>query len=244
MNSQKTAMRLFAEGSVIIVSILVAFWIDASWAERLARIEEQDAIAALHAEALANQLVLSDVVRRVEADHAGARAFFELGERESTTASVRSADPILQSLWRPNTYALKDGALNGLTMSGRLSLIQDAELRRLLADWQSQSADLAERQGNLAALEVAVLTAVGHHEGAQAWLMTDARPGILVFGEVAPDAPAALLISVDLRAIRLDPDVMAAASAMQFQRQVYLMILRQLATQLDQLEMSLDVAMR
>ena len=245
MTQQRMAVRLLAEGAVIIVSILLAFWIDAAWAGRMAAREEQDALAALHDEAIANRAILADVIGRVERDYASARAFFEMAVDESSAAPVEVADPALQSLWRPNTYSLKTGALGGLTSSGRLNLLRDAGLRELLANWQSQATDLAERHQNLAGLEVEVLKALGRHPDVQAWLMTRAgqsRPSSAATGASELTPPPGSLVSFDLRSIREDREAMAPAAAMQFQRQVYLMVLTQLASQLDLVVEALEVA--
>ena len=145
-----------------MVSILLAFGIDAAWDERGERRSERLALQALHTEALANHELLRTVLDQVRDDLALAQEFYDLplAELEAMPRELASSR-VLQSLWRPNTYALKDGAFEGLVRAGRLELIRSVELRLKLIDWQGEASDLDERHEVLANLEREVMVAIG-----------------------------------------------------------------------------------
>jgi hypothetical protein len=227
----KPSTRLLVEGVVIVVSILLAFGIEAAWEERGERRSERLALQALHAEALANGELLTSVVQRVRDDVGRVEAFYDtpLAELESVPLEVTSSQ-VVQSLWRPNTYALKDGALEGLVRAGRLELIQSTELRQRLVDWQGEAADLDERHEVLASLEREIMVAIGRLEVAQPWMATRGLP---TQSGVADPSRGLDRFPTNLRPIREDPSVMGPVAAMQFQRQVYLMTLSQLQESLN-----------
>ena len=233
MIEKRLSARLLVEAAVIVVSILLAFGIDAAWDERSERRSERLALQALHAEALANRELLGTVLGRVRDDLARAAEFYdlspaELGAMPQDAASSR----VLQSLWRPNTYALKDGAFEGLVRAGRLELIRSVELRQKLIDWQGEAADLDERHEVLATLEREVMVAIGRHDGPQEWMATRGLPL-----EIAAENPSRNVqrFPTDLRPIREDSEVMGRVAAMQFERRVYVLILSQLQESLDSL---------
>lgn len=231
MSGRKPSARLLIEGVVIVVSILLAFGIDAAWEERGERRSERLALQALHAEAVGNRELLRTVVERVRADVARSEDFYDrpLAELETLPQEFASSQ-VLQSLWRPNTYSLKDGALEGLVRAGRLELIQSSSLRQRLVDWQGEASDLDERHSVLASLEREIMVAIGRHAGPQLWMATRGLPAE---ADVTDPSRGVERFPSDLRSIREDPDVMGPVAAMQFQRQVYVMILSQLERSLD-----------
>lgn len=242
MTSSEPSTRLLVEGVVIVVSILLAFGIEAAWEERGERRSERLALQALHAEAVANRDLLTSVIERVRADVGRVEDFYDtpLEDLESVPQEVASSQ-VLQSLWRPNTYALKDGALEGLVRAGRLELIESAELRRRLVDWQGEATDLDERHEVLASLEREIMVAIGRLEVAQPWMATRGLPTQL---GVADPSRGLERFPTNLRPIREDPNVMGPVAAMQFQRQVYVMTLSQLQESLNGLIDELTAELR
>ena len=232
-----------------MVSILLAFGIEAAWAGRLARVEEHAALVTLLEEAVANRAQLQRVMAGVERDHAAAQQFFEAEGDGFAVTPLDEADPVLQSLWRPNRARLVSGALNGLAMSGSLAVIGDADLRRLLASWSTEVASLEPRLATLIELEVVIMRALATHADIQRWLMTGASP--TEFLEERREAEANDTLrdeppgeTLDLRAVRENVEAMAAASALQFERRIYLRILNARSIQLEELIESLESALR
>ena len=249
MGKQIAWSRVVIEGIVIVVSILLAFGIEAAWAERVARGEEQAALVTLLEEAVANGAQLERVIASVERDHSATRQFFEAEGDGFAMTPLDEADRVLQSLWRPNRARLLSGALNGLAMSGSLAVIGDADLRRLLASWSTEVASIEPRLATLIELEVAIMRALATHADIQRWLMTGASPTELAderseaeANDTLGDEPPGE--TVDLRAVRENVEAMAAASAMQFERRIYLRILNARSIQLDELIETLELALR
>lgn len=234
MTAQRRYAGLLTEGLTIVISILLAFGIDAAWAARGERREAKQVLVALHEEALANQELIADVIHRTELDYGSAQRFFEMPRDELRAVSA----DLLQSLMRPNTTGMKMGALNGLTSSGKLELIESADLRSLLVDWQSAAVDLLERQQVLSEMEVAVLREAGRHDSLQSWFITRGRPNET--GQSEATSANGLL---DLRQIRGDEGVLSALAAMQFQRRVHILVLSELRVRLDGLEDALARAL-
>lgn len=225
MSESKGRVRLFFEALVIVVSILLAFWIDAAWAGRLERVEEREAIAALHDEAIANADRLVATLRSNERTHAATLAFFEGDPEDLAAVSLADANRLLVALSIPNRAALQSGALDGLTTSGRTQIIRDPSLRQLLADWPSEAARIDQRSDLLVEREGHIHELLGRHADAQAWLMGSRSAA-----------------SLDLRSLREDPELMSALAAMQRERTIYRGLLERLRGDLNNLVDALAAA--
>lgn len=129
---------------MIVLSILLAFGIDAWWDEAQDRREERLALLALHEEFRANLSHLS-------AAHEVHRAFAaDLTRLEALLAaspsgeSLEVVDSLLVPLISFRTPDPATGTLNTLLASGRIDLIRDQELQQALAGWPSEIANAAE----------------------------------------------------------------------------------------------------
>ena len=136
--SKEKLSWLLLESLLIVLSILLAFWIDAWWSQRGQRIEEHEILVGLEAE-------FTDVKDRLE--YWAAR-------------NQRSMDYINQFLSGPDPetdlqvveYAFgsaslanildQGGAVDALIMSGRLEMISDRELRTRLIKWPDWMDDI------------------------------------------------------------------------------------------------------
>ncbi len=128
--------RLVAEGAAIVVSILLAFAIDAWWEERQERVEEHQ---ILHD--LADEFTL---IRNVLADHKDTH-LVRLAALESLLVRLDAGDTVvarpdlagaLEDLFSPTTTDISDGTLHALLSSGRLEIISSGELREKLVGWE------------------------------------------------------------------------------------------------------------
>ena len=137
-------LRIVAEGSAIVVSILLAFAIDAWWA-RQAEAEHRDALLeSLHADFTVSQAHLAQWRAGNERIHAALTRF-----RERLVATPPGAELIVPEDWliaavSTPTYSPTDATLQAAISSGQLDLIRDQELRSLLALWRQQVDDTAE----------------------------------------------------------------------------------------------------
>jgi hypothetical protein len=135
--------RFLVEGVVVVVSILLAFGIDAWWAERIERAEAQSALNTLYEELEGNAARLertlafqAEVGDATESLLAAAGGDTDLPE-DSVTALLG-----VLGFWR--TTGFETGALEALLSSSGLSVIDDVQLRRGIANWSRNLADFVE----------------------------------------------------------------------------------------------------
>ncbi len=128
-------MRLTAEGALIVVSILLAFWIDAWWDERQEAQEKLEILVSLRYEFEAHRSVLA---RAEEAWGERARSMERLlqSARSSDAPPPAVMDTLLRHLTWAGTWDPGSGARDALIASGRLELIDNLGLRNQLAAWQ------------------------------------------------------------------------------------------------------------
>lgn len=142
MNQRIPWPRIVAEGTIIVVSILLAFWIDAWWNERQLQADEREAIAQLVADFRTNEELLGDIraVHEIALDAAYeilARA--GLGGQPQSDATTAELVYLALRSW---TYDPVLGGTLSLIQSGRLGILSDSSLRVALAGWPDIVADL------------------------------------------------------------------------------------------------------
>jgi hypothetical protein len=225
MSATRSTARLAFEGVVIIVSILLAFSIDAAWAGRQDRLRERAALAALHDDAVANAIQLAEVIENGQQRHAATLAFFESDVADLVAIPADGAQSLIRSLTVPNRASLQSGVVDGLMASGRLGIITDPRLQKLLADWPSAAARLDRRSDMLVQLEAQLLQGLGRHSDVHAWLMGSRSA-----------------VSLDFSSLREDAKLMATLSTMQREREIYATVLLRLAGELNVLIEALEGA--
>ncbi|HEX9872505.1 MAG TPA: hypothetical protein VGC99_28690 [Candidatus Tectomicrobia bacterium] len=147
--------RLFLEGAVILVSILLALGADAWWQERIDRAEEQVILVALRDELSGNEVPLRAQADSIFESVALLRRILELPEDEFLQAVAADLDSrIAGAVQRPWTVEFRVGALDGTMGSGKASLIRSHALTAELAQYQAVRRELDEIGGLLG--EVAV----------------------------------------------------------------------------------------
>jgi len=134
--------RIVVEGTIIVVSILLAFWIDAWWNERQLQADEREAIAQLVADFRTNEELLGDIraVHEIALDAAYeilARA--GLGGQPQSDATTAELVYLALRSW---TYDPVLGGTLSLIQSGRLGILRNSSLRVALAGWPDIVADL------------------------------------------------------------------------------------------------------
>ena len=124
--------RIGAESAAIVASILLAFAIDAWWADHQARSEEQRLLTGLLSEFQRN---LDRIEEELNYRNAVIESILEIFDAAAGKISLQpeSVDELIGDLtwWADSQYS--QGALNELLQSGKLSLIEDNELRELVA---------------------------------------------------------------------------------------------------------------
>jgi hypothetical protein len=138
--------RLLAEGVVVILSILIAFFLDASWDNaELARELGQD-LLSVEEELRANIDSARDHVELVERIVGGSEGVLAAMTADRTASLVSVPDTAAWFQAMTPTFEASLGAVDALVASGRMSAVDDREVQRRLAGLRSAIDDAVEEQ--------------------------------------------------------------------------------------------------
>lgn len=137
--------RILTEGSAIVVSILLAFAIQAWWEGRQSRALEQDTLDQLAGQFSTIEPVLEDWQGR----HAAAAEACEilldhLGPSPSAALTSDSVAGLISVIRVPYRVNPPLATLTALESSGQLAAVQDRQLMVELASWRALLEDLRE----------------------------------------------------------------------------------------------------
>lgn len=136
--------RIIAEGSIIVVSILLAFSIDAWWQERVEKKESDALVRALHADFTVSQKHLREWAAGNERVlHAASEFLHQIRERPIGEQLEVRQEWLIAAVSAP-TYDPTDTSLKTAVATGQIELIRDLELRDALALWRQQLEDTRE----------------------------------------------------------------------------------------------------
>ena len=222
--------RIFVEGVAIVISILLAFAIEAWWSQREESDSEHRTLQALQRDLMASNEALDRLLlalARVRTDFA---RFQSATPAELTKIDPEAVRPILVSLVTPASFEPVTATHDALSSDGRLGLISDPELLTHLSNWQRDLDDLEENSTDLHAESVRVLRSMEIHGGPFIrWRrsLDDLEVLQRADGEV-------------LAALRQDADFMGKARMHQYTLSGYLLELRRLDESLDAMLVLLD----
>lgn len=138
--------RLFAEGAVIVVSILLAFAIDAWWDFSQERAREASYLSQLERELQSTIDNNAHVAARADSSDRAARKLVRVYYEE------RSPDPDSVSNWLLATgywdVQPRLGTVRALVTSGDLALIRDDSLRAMLPDYLASMTAFEESEAD------------------------------------------------------------------------------------------------
>ena len=218
------------EAAAIVVSILLAFAIDAWWAEKKDSDVERVALLALHSDFIASREQLARVLRSLESARTDFARFQSI-----TTAELIETDPkvirsFLTALVKNHTFDPVTATLGALANDGRLGLISDVQLLAQLSSWQRKLDNIEDISFELRVESVRVRRAMERHGGPFArW-----RRG---------QDDLAVLQSADgetMANLRRDKDFMGTTRSHQYALSTYLRELHKLAETLDSIVTLLD----
>jgi hypothetical protein len=145
-NSQ-TAVKLMLEGFVVVVSILIAFGLDAWWDAHQLRLDLEDDLKTVSEEFEANVASLKVELRL---QRLAATSINELVGRIDEAGDdlwLTLPDTIVAFAFvYPPTYDASTGAVEALIASGALSRVQDPHLKRILGNIEAQVEDVRESE--------------------------------------------------------------------------------------------------
>ncbi len=140
-------LRVFAEGAVIVLSILLAFGIDAWWEGRQERAEEREALEALADDFDAAARELESERLLVDSLLTASHAILRWTGPDADSRHVDSLALVLPELSRMPNYQPPTGTLDALVGSGDLRLIRSDTLRAALASFQNRLAAHKRSEG-------------------------------------------------------------------------------------------------
>ena len=136
-----------AEGFVIVLSILLAFGIEAWWSERGERDAEAEALQGLRDDFVESlERLASAKSEHIEIRDASVRLLAMTGPDADPTVSDLVMDTLVMALiGGPKVFPVT-ATYDALIASGRIELLESAALRRELARWSTAIADLREEE--------------------------------------------------------------------------------------------------
>ena len=140
-------LRIVAEGAAIVVSILLAFSIDAWWDARQDLNAERVHLTALRTQFVEVARIIDSEVGQLEVAASAAKWLLELTPEEAAAESPDSLADAFVAIFRLGRANLPSGALEALMASGDLSLVDDADLAARLAAWPAAAAEVYENAG-------------------------------------------------------------------------------------------------
>ena len=137
--------RILAEGAAIVVSILLAFGIEAWWSDRQDRRESMLLLSALRAEFTANVQLIDIELKYRRAVKADAEKLLERLLLDTEIQTVQLTELLTSIVWWGKAD-LSVGAINSLLHSGKLSIVDDPSLRQRLASMPDAYSSLARME--------------------------------------------------------------------------------------------------
>ncbi len=222
--------QISVEAVAIVLSILLAFAIDAWWAEKNERNVEHEALKALHSDFIASRESIERVLQSLSDGRSNFARFQSATPAELTQINPDAIRPIISGLLKNNTFDPVTATLDALANDGRLGLISDSQLLRKLSNWRRDKDNIEDISFELRAESVRMRRAMESHGGPfRRWRGSSDDLSILPM----PDGE-------DLADLRRDADFMGNARSHQYALSVYYYSLRQLAETLDSTVALLD----
>jgi hypothetical protein len=128
--------RLAVEGLAIVLSILLAFGIDAWWEERHERDEVKEALAVVEQELTANRAWVDFQRKRIQGIMDAVLRVYAVEPDINAPGSNATLDrDLVQAVMLPGQQPLSIASIDALLQSGKLHAIHNAELRLELVQW-------------------------------------------------------------------------------------------------------------
>jgi len=143
-NTRQTQWKRFlVEGVVILVSILLAFTIDAWWNSRIEQQREREQLVSMLAEFKADLTGLDSVLTSIQGHAQNIDTLIAL-LKAADDEPVQVSGPLLGSSITWRTSDVSTSALDALMASGDLNLLRNTELRTNLAGFPAFLSDVRE----------------------------------------------------------------------------------------------------
>lgn len=132
------ATRSLKEVTIIIVGILIALAVNDWWGNRLDRAEEHKILDAIHDDVDATLKLIQHTRSRVETDLEKLKVLSAGSKGAAGQYNAEHMAETLHSLWDVPPLAMLTSTHKELQTSGRLRLVSNPKVRRLLAHFQQK----------------------------------------------------------------------------------------------------------
>jgi len=141
--------RLIAESSAVVISILLAFSIDAWWTERQENVREEHQIQALITEFEGNRSILDFDLDRLRDITSNLEKLTNTLSSVSVGNDVAVSGRYFWSVRQGGIVDLSTGTLDAMISSGDLGLLQNESLRSALSEWSAKLDEVQTDQQTL-----------------------------------------------------------------------------------------------
>ena len=200
--------RVLGEGLIIVVSILLAFWIQAWWEGRQDSERERHLLHALRDDLISIQEYRESRDQFADAMIESARSLLDIARSPESDVAIRDVDLLLNDLtYTAGGLDQRSHVLDMLFTGGELANISSSELRQVLTDLQFafiEEEDSGKNEANFMEDQFFPYLA---SEGSlpQIWGADDGQPGDLEHESASTDYPigreAVQHVEVDHRAM-------------------------------------------
>ena len=189
--------RISAEGAAIVVSILLAFSIQAWWDEYQEERQLHEILEALEDAFSGNLSQINDSIEAVSANYELLNRFIQIGPEDIEKIPMGDRFRTLRAIWVPDTRNLNTGLLLKMLDAERLKSLRNAELQQGIAHWQSWLEQLNQRRALIDEGEVTIFRVLALRQNLWPYLVA-----------IEPSNQPVLSTEL-LREIRDDQEVMA-----------------------------------
>lgn len=137
-------LRILAEGGAIVVSILLAFWIDAWWQGKIEQRDADTLVAGLYSDFQTSQAHLREWRSGNDRTLQATNDFLSALRGVAIDGQVSVPHTWIVAAIVAPTYSPTDTSLRTAVATGQFELIDDDRLRNLLALWRQQLDDTQE----------------------------------------------------------------------------------------------------
>ncbi len=163
--SRGRARSRAGEAAVIVISILLAFAIEAMWAQQQVRGEERLALAGLVEEFSTNLEQVDRAIARHELGEEWVERLMAISEDSIRALSQTSISEMMLATGNPWTFEPVLGTTDALVAAGRLGVLQDVGLREALTSFKNVVSDSEEDADYLRSFAVDIWKAQIRHGG-------------------------------------------------------------------------------
>ena len=132
------------EGAVIVASILVAFALDASWANYQESKVEQKILRELKEELESAKARIEFSISELEGVIEASSELVDSLGKDTPILSPDAAQDLVNRILDINTLEVPTSVLDSVVASGQVRLITNIELRKALAEWPALISDVRE----------------------------------------------------------------------------------------------------